>query len=58
MVFGKSGIIATVGHCVQDEKYGHSVAIKAHTSYHEAESDLRKTHEVRMPVHFAIHRVV
>ncbi|KAF4630507.1 hypothetical protein G7Y89_g7633 [Cudoniella acicularis] len=54
--FTESGIIATAGHCVYDEEYGRALAIEAHISYHGADSDLRKTHEVRMAVNVAVHR--
>lgn len=39
-----------------DEEYGQAIAIEAHISYHGADSDLRKTHEVRMAAYVAVHR--
>ncbi|PMD50822.1 trypsin-like serine protease [Hyaloscypha bicolor E] len=52
----ENGIVATAGHCVYHKVHGRAIAIEAHISYHGADSELRKTHEVRMAADVAVHR--
>jgi len=52
----ENGVVATAGHNVFDKEYGPAVAITAHIGYHGPQSDLRKTHEVRVAALVAVHR--